>query len=137
MSTGLDRAALRRVAAALIPAAGGLPGGADVDHDAVLAADPPLAARAAAALAALPADGGDLDAALAALAVADADGHAALLLAITAAYYADARVRAAIGYGGPAAIPLPALPDARDAGLAPALDRVRERGPRYRATPSS
>lgn len=60
------------------------------------------------------------------------------LLAIAAAYYAHPAVRAALGYPGPRAIALPALPDARDAELEPLLDRVRARGPIYRDTsPSS
>ena len=46
-------------------------------------------------------------------------------------------VREALGYPGPRSIPLPALPDARDAELEPLLARVRERGPRYRDTSPS
>ena len=56
----------------------------------------------------------------------------ALLLAVADAYYAHPAVRAALGYPGPRAIALPALPDARDAELEPLLERVRARGASYR-----
>jgi hypothetical protein len=57
----------------------------------------------------------------------------ALLLVIVDAYYAHPAVRAALGYPGPRSIPLPPLPDARDAEVEPLLERVRARGPTYRA----
>ena len=60
-----------------------------------------------------------------------------VLLLVADAYYAHPAVRAALGYPGPRAIALPALPDARDAELEPLLERVRARGPRYRDTPPS
>jgi hypothetical protein len=54
------------------------------------------------------------------------------------AHYERPEVRAALGYPGPQAVPLPRLPDARDAELEPMLERVRARGPIYRDTsPSS
>ena len=53
-----------------------------------------------------------------------------VLLLVADAYYAHPTVREALGYPGPRSIPLPALPDARDAELEPLLARVRERGPR-------
>jgi hypothetical protein len=59
----------------------------------------------------------------------DAD---ALRLVVADAYYAHPAVRAALGYPGPRSIPLPPLPDARDAELEPLLERVRARGPIYR-----
>jgi hypothetical protein len=77
------------------------------------------------------------------------DAEAALLAALTqtadparrlellAEHYADPAVRAALGYPGPVAAPLPELPDARDAELAPLLARVRARGPAYRDTSPS
>ncbi len=157
------RAALRRAADALIPAADGLPSAAEVDVEALLAADARIVADVARALDALaaraadllaPADVRGVDArepcapgdargtetdrllpALDALAAADPAAHAALALVVATAYYADPRVRAAIGYEGPRAIPLPA-PDADD-DLQPLLDRVVARGPRYREIPPS
>jgi hypothetical protein len=59
-------------------------------------------------------------------------GVADVLLLVADAYYAHPAVRAALGYPGPRSIPLPALPDARDAELEPLLERVRARGPSYR-----
>jgi hypothetical protein len=54
------------------------------------------------------------------------------------AYYERPDVREALGYPGPREIPMPPLPDARDAELEPMLQRVRDRGARYRDTsPSS
>ena len=60
-----------------------------------------------------------------------------VLLLVADAYYAHPAVREALGYPGPRAIPLPVLPDARDAELGPLLARVRARGPRYRDTSPS
>jgi len=59
-------------------------------------------------------------------------GDDALLLVVADTYYAHPAVRAALGYPGPRSIPLPPLPDARDAELEPLLERVRARGPIYR-----
>jgi hypothetical protein len=59
----------------------------------------------------------------------DAD---ALRLVVADAYYAHPAVRSALGYPGPRSIPLPPLPDSRDAELEPLLERVRARGPMYR-----
>jgi hypothetical protein len=62
----------------------------------------------------------------------------AVLLVVADRYYGAPEVRAALGYPGPRAIPMPPLPDARDAELEPLLQRVRDRGPIYRDTsPSS
>jgi hypothetical protein len=126
-------ALLERVRRALLGTGGEAP------FAAMLAADAPTAARAAGALAALASAGGEVDAAaLARLAADDPAGHAALLLVVVAAHYADPAVRAAIGYPGPAAIALPPLPDARDADLLPLLERVQTRRlGAYRAMPAS
>jgi hypothetical protein len=59
-------------------------------------------------------------------------------LAALVAHFERPEVRERLGYPGPQAVPLPPLPDARDAELAPLLERVRARGPIYRDTsPSS
>jgi len=64
----------------------------------------------------------------------DPDAAAALRLVVVDAYYTHPDVRAAIGYPGPRAIPLPPLPDARDAELEPLLDRLRARGQLWRGS---
>lgn len=116
-----DRAQLRRVAAVLLPdGAVGPP----------LTLAPGLAARVRRALAALDAD--DLETSLAALIAAGSPDADALALVVSAEHYADADVRAGIGYPGPQPIPLPALPDPADAELDALLERVRARGPIYR-----
>jgi hypothetical protein len=110
-----------------------LPGGDGGGLDAALTADPRVELAARRALAALaPAD---VAAGLTALAAADPEAHAALLLVVATAHYADADVRHALGYDGPQAIALP--DDDLDADLAPLLARVQARGPRYREAPSS
>ncbi len=67
----------------------------------------------------------------------DPEAAAALRLVVVDAYYAHPDVRAALGYPGPRAIPLPPLPDARDAELEPLLDRVRARGTLWRGADGS
>ena len=64
----------------------------------------------------------------------DPEADAALRLIVVDAYYAHPDVRAALGYPGPRAIPLPPLPDARDAELEPLLDRLRARGQLWRGS---
>lgn len=138
MSGAIDGALLARVADALIPGGDGRPPGGTVAFDGTLAVDPALTAVVGRALRALSAAGGPLPAAVARLAADDPAAHDALLLTVATAYYADPAVRAVVGYPGPAAIPLPALPDARDAVLAPLLARVRANGAgRYREIPPS
>jgi hypothetical protein len=117
-----DAELLARAAAALLP---GGPGAPAVPSD----LPRPVAAALRRALDALGA-GAEVDA------LGDAERDA-LLLVLAAAHYADPGVRAAVGYPGPRAIDLPPLPDARDAGLEPLLQRVRDRGPTYRATSPS
>jgi len=87
--------------------AAGVPSGAAVDLEATLAADPAFAAEVA-------------------------RGLDAVALAVAVAYYADPRVREALGYDGPRPVPLPAFEAAE---LEPLLDRVRARGARYRDVP--
>jgi hypothetical protein len=61
----------------------------------------------------------------------DPEADAALRLVVVDAYYAHPEVRAALGYPGPRAIPLPPRSDAE---LEPLLDRVRARGPVWRGS---
>jgi hypothetical protein len=112
-----------------------LPGGEDVELDAALVADPRIDVAARRGLRALAAHVDDLERGLAELATTDPQAYGALLLVVSAAHYADARVRDAIGYEGPRALPLPG--GEPDADLEPLLARVRARGPRYREIPSS
>ena len=106
-----DAELLAREAARLLPGGAGLPGASELD----LVWPDPVAPGVVDAL-----RGGHEP---------DRD---ALLLVVADAYYAHPAVRAALGYPGPRSIPLPALPDARDAELEPLLERVRARGPSYR-----
>lgn len=99
---------LRLIAGAMLPGeAGAAPSGAEVDLTAPLAADPAFAEEVA-------------------------RGLDAIALAACVAYYADPRVRAALGYEGPRAAPPPPF----EAGvLDPLIARVRARGARYRDAP--
>jgi hypothetical protein len=112
-----------------------LPGGDDVQYGAALTADPRIEAATRRALDVLAAAPDDLEQGLAALAAGDPPAREALALVVTAAHYADPRVREALGYDGPRSLPLPEHHP--DADLSPLLARVRTRGPRYRAIPPS
>lgn len=136
LATALDperRKVFRDVASHLIPAAHGMPAAGDVVDDRrlafVLRARPDFVDALRAALRPeLPADPGSR---LAALAVDETDRVAALQLAVVAGYYADAGVRAAIGYPGQVAKPVSAFdyPAYIAEGL---IDQVLERGPIWR-----
>jgi hypothetical protein len=127
------RAVLREVASHLIPAAHGMPAAGDVVDDRrldfVLRARPDLVDALRAAL--RPELGDEPGARLAALAAGEPERAAALQLAVVAGYYADAAVRAAIGYPGQMAKPVAAFdyPTYIEEGL---IDRVLERGPIWR-----
>jgi hypothetical protein len=124
-----ELALLARVAAVLLPADEPAGHGA---LEAALAASPGIADGVRAALAPLARRGGDLDTALADLVATDAVAAQELALLVASAHYAAPAVRAAIGYPGPQAIPLPPLPDAADAELEPLMARLAARGPSYR-----
>jgi hypothetical protein len=105
-----DRELLTREAARLLPGGAGLPAASELD----LVWPEPVPPGVVDALRGGPEPDRD-----------------ALLLVVADAYYAHPAVRAALGYPGPRAIVLPALPDARDAELEPLLERVRARGATY------
>jgi hypothetical protein len=136
-----ELALLARVAAVLLPADehtaddSGAPDAATPIPTALataLAASPGLVPGVREALATLAARTGDLDTAVADLVGTDAVGAQELALAVAATHYADPAIRAAVGYPGPAAIPLPDLPDPADAELEPLMARLAARGPSYR-----
>jgi hypothetical protein len=106
-----DRELLAREAARLLPGGAGLPAASELD----LVWPEPVPQGVVDALRGGPEPDRD-----------------ALLLVVADAYYAHPAVRAALGYPGPRAIALPALPDARDAELEALLKRVRARGATYR-----
>lgn len=127
-----ETALLGEVAGLLLPAGDHIPGAGGLSFEAALAAEPLLVAPVRSALAGLAEHPGGLPQAVADLTTREDPAGDALLLVVLATYYGQPSVRRAIGYPGPLAVPLPPLPDARDAVLDPLLERVRARGPRYR-----
>jgi hypothetical protein len=127
------RSVLRDIASHLIPAAHGMPAAGNVVDDQrldfVLRARPDLADDLHAAL--RPELGDDPARRLAFLATEEPESANAVQLAVVAAYYTDADVRAAIGYPGQVAKPVTAFdyPAYIEEGL---VDRVLERGPIWR-----
>jgi hypothetical protein len=138
----LDESLRRKLAAVadeLIPATDGMPSPSSVDIggtqlDLVLAARPDLEVDLRRAL--VVAEGvEDPIAWLVTLAANDPDAHGALVLAVCAGYYLHREVQRRLGYPGqvPEEVSVAALPDYVHEEL---LERVYERGPIYRPTPT-
>jgi len=134
------RARLARIADDLIPGTEAMPAPGSLDIggrqlDVVLASRPDLAADLRRALDAADAVR-DAVAWVARLSVSDPAAHDALVVAVVAGYYLHPEVRRRLGYPGQAGeeVSVDSYPDYVHEGL---LERVHERGPIYRATPSA
>lgn len=121
----------------LIPAGSGMPSGSEVlvgrgMLDQVLSIRPDVVEPLGKLLA--EAEGRDAAAEVERLRTGDAEAYAMLTTVVGGGYFLDDEVRAAIGYEGQRAIPLPQpeVPDYEQDGL---LQSVIDRGPIYRPTP--
>jgi len=133
------RARLAALADGLIPATDGMPAPSSLDLagrqlDIVLASRPDLEEPIRSALEAAGEGVEEPIVWVEALAVADPAGHDALVTAIVAGYYLHPDVQRLLGYPGqlPQEVSADAYPAYVEEGL---LERVYERGPRYRPTP--
>lgn len=131
-----ERATLNRVLDVLIPAAEGMPSAGSVDVaerwiDDALRLRPDLRGQLLACMGAVDA-GPDVAAALRGFAVADPEAFEAVGTLVVGAYYMDDRARAALGYPGQEDRRL----DDDTEEYFEMLERVVERGPLYRPTPS-
>ena len=132
-----QRAVLAGLADVLIPAGDGMPsasagGVAEDGLNQVLAAVPSLRASLADVLAR--AKGLEPAEVVASLARTDPAAYGVLTEVVTAAYFMNPGVRAAVGYTGQGASPLDPRVDYMEDGL---LESVIKRGPIYRPTPKA